>query len=291
MTPTDAQTIYRNFTKAELEREYSPSSCIRDIKVYLREYVKRSRAARQRCAVKTDIAYGSQAEETLDFFPAASKKAPLQIFIHGGYWQGLSKEESSFAAPDFVRAGCAFVALNYALAPHVTLDEIVRQCRAAVAWLYHHAAQVGFDPNRIFVSGSSAGAHLAVMATATNWQRDFGLPDNLIKGCTAVSGLFDLEPIRFTYVNDPLQLDAESARRNSPMFLRPVVPAPLIVCWGDNETAEFKRQSLEFAAAWHAHEVFEMRGYNHFDVIFKLGDASTPLGQAVWRQIGVARKI
>jgi arylformamidase len=281
--------VYRNFTKAELEREYSPSSCVADINVFLQEYLERSRMARQNCKVITGIRYGASEDEALDFFPAASPSAPLEVFIHGGYWQGLSKNEASFAAPDFVQNGVAFVALNYALAPKVDLDEIVRQCRRSIAWLYQNADDLGFDKNRIFVSGSSAGGHLAAMVTATNWQRDFGLPENLIKGCAAVSGIFDLEPIRLTYVNDPLQLDAETARRNSPLFLRPHIPTPMIVCWGDNETSEFKRQSQEFAAAWKAHEAFEMSGYNHFDVIWQLGNTATRLGQAVMRQIGVGR--
>ena len=290
MMAAGEKLVYRHFTQTELEREYSPSSCVPDINVFLREYAERSQVARQRCKVITDMRYGASTEETLDFFPAASPHAPLEVFIHGGYWQALSKNESSFAAPDFVSHGVAFAALNYALAPKATLDEIVRQCRAALAWLYQHADELGFDRQRIFISGSSAGAHLAVMVTATNWQRDFGLPDHLIKGCAAVSGVFDLEPIRFTYVNDPLQLDAEAARHHSPLFLRPCVPTELIVSWGDNETSEFKRQGREFAAAWEAREVLEMRGYNHFDVILKLGDATTPLGQAVLRQIGADKR-
>jgi len=285
-----AKPIYRHFTKAELEREYSPSSCIPDIHVFLQEYAARSQVARQNCKVITGIQYGARADETLDFFPAASPNAPLEVFIHGGYWQALSKNESSFAAPDIVQNGVAFVALNYALAPKVNLDEIVRQCRAALAWLYQNADELGFDRQRIFISGSSAGAHLAAMVTATDWEREYALPNNLIKGCAAVSGVFDLEPIRFTYVNDPLQLDADAARRNSPLFLRPFVLTELIVCWGDNETSEFKRQSREFAAAWEAREVLEMRGYNHFNVILKLGDATMPLGQAVLRQIGADKR-
>jgi arylformamidase len=292
----DLNPIYRHFSKTELDREYSPSSCIADINVYLQAYTERSRMARASCAIIADIQYGISSDETLDFFPAPSKNAPLEVFIHGGYWQGLSKNESSFAAPDFVRAGVAFAVLNYALAPKVNLDEIVRQCRAAVAWLYQNADQLGFDRNRIFVSGSSAGAHLAAMVTATRWSgdigtRDLGLPNDLVKGCAAVSGVFDLEPIRFTYVNDPLYLDAESARRNSPLFLRPTVPTRLLVCWGDNETAEFKRQSREFAEAWgnagNPCELFELAGFSHFDVIFALGDTTTRLGQAVMRQIEV----
>jgi len=287
MMAADENLIYRHFTKAGLEREYSPSSCIADINIFLREYAERSQVARQNCKVITDIRYGASSDETLDFFPTSSPDAPVEIFIHGGYWQGLSKNESAFAAPDFVRHGVAFVALNYSLAPKVNLDEIVRQCRHSIAWLYQNADALGFDQNRLFISGSSAGAHLAAMVAATDWERDYALPDNLVKGCAAVSGVFDLEPIRFTAVNAPLQLNAETARRNSPLFLRPVVPTKLIVCWGNNETSEFKRQSREFAEAWEASEVFEMRGYNHFDVILKLGDAATLLGQAVLRQIGI----
>jgi arylformamidase len=235
--------IYRNFDQAALDREYSPSSRVGNIMSYIRRYAELSAAAQSQLYVRRGLAYGPSRGETLDFFPATRVGAPLHVFIHGGYWQDLGKDESSFAAPAFVAAGAAFVALDYALAPDVSMDEIVRQNRAAIAWLYRHALRLGFDASRIHVSGHSAGGHLVGMLLATDWAREFGVPADVVRGATAISGIFDLEPIRLTYVNAPLGMDAAAAARNSPLHRPPLSRCPLILCYGENETDEFKRQT------------------------------------------------
>lgn len=280
---------WRELSREELEREYSPRLLVADLQSYIDRYAALSAAARAGLAVERDIAYGATREEVLDFFPAASPGAPVQVFIHGGYWRLLGKDESSFAAPCFVRNGASFAALNYALAPQVGIDEIVRQCRAAIAWLYCNVARLGGDPGRIFVSGTSAGGHLVAMLLSDGWQAQFGVPDDVVKGGCAVSGIFDLEPLLHCSINQTLRLDAAAARRNSPLFLPPRSSAALVVAWGEVETREWKRQNLEYASRWGSCEAIEIPGRNHYDVILDLNDPGSRLGQLALAQMGLTQ--
>ena len=285
-------TDWRALSREELEREYSPRLLVADLQSYLDRYAELSVAARAALAVERDIAYGPTPEEVLDFFPAASPGAPVHVFIHGGYWRLLGKEESAFAAPAFVRSGASFVALNYALAPQVRIDEIVRQCRAAIAWLYRNVRSLGGDPGRIFVSGSSAGGHLVAMLLSAGWQAQFGVPEDVVKGGCALSGIFDLEPLLKCAINETLHLDAAEARRNSPLFLQPSRAAALVVAWAEVETREWKRQNLEYASRWGSLngrcEAIEIPGRDHYDVILDLNDPGSRLGGLALAQMGLA---
>ena len=123
-------------------------------------------------SVHTDVRYGTAQAETLDLFlPSSVDAAPLQIYIHGGFWQLLGKEDSSFAAPMFLERGAAFAAINYTLAPQKSLSEIVDENRRAIAFLYREARRWNVNRQRLFLSGSSAGAHLVMMMLATDWSR------------------------------------------------------------------------------------------------------------------------
>ncbi|MFO1363461.1 MAG: alpha/beta hydrolase [Burkholderiales bacterium] len=277
---------WRELSPEALEREYSPRLLVPELQPYLDRYAELSAAARAALAVERDLAYGASADEVLDFFPAAAPAAPVHVFIHGGYWRLLSKDESAFPAPAFVQRGACFVALNYALAPAASLDEIVRQCRSAIAWLYRNARRLGGDPERIHVSGTSAGGHLVAMLLADGWQAGFGLPRDAVKGGCAVSGIFDLEPLLRCSINDTLRLDAAMARRNSPLFLPPRPGAALAVVWGEVETGEWKRQNLEYASACGSAGI-EIPGRNHYDVILDLADAGSRLGGLALAQMGL----
>lgn len=289
-------SIYSTFDQSALDREYSPSSCIDDRDIYLDEYARASEAARsaalQDNACETDLRYGEGAEETLDLFlPAGAAPAPLHVFIHGGYWQLLSKDESCFAAPMFQQHGSYFAALNYTLAPHQTLTGIVEENRRAIAWLYANADKWGFDRDRIYLSGHSAGAHLAMMMLVTDWSR-LGLPTELIKGVCAISGVFDLEPVRLSYVNDVVGMSTNEAEQNSPILHDIINRCPIIFTYGDNETGEFKRQTDEYEAklldAGIPVTASEIADRNHFDVILDLADEDTWLSRQVLSQMGLA---
>lgn len=270
------------------EAEYNIRDRHPDHGVFFEQYRELSEQARRTLPCKLDVAYGDGPNMTLDAFRAAKRDAPLLVFIHGGYWRALDKSDFSFPATAFVPAGVSLVSLNYALAPAVTLDEIVEQCRTAIAWLHGHAADLNADPARLYVSGHSAGGHLTAMLMATDWAAH-GLPVDAIKGGCAISGVFDLAPILKTSINDDVRLDAEMAARNSPLFHVPKAGAPLVAAVGDGETEAFLDQSRRFAEAWGASgmaaQYLPLAGFHHFDVVLELAKANSPLTRAMLAQI------
>jgi arylformamidase len=274
-------TDWRALSPRDLDREYSPSSKVGGgIGPFIAAYRARSLDALASVRVRRDLRYGDGHDETLDLFPAAThdgRPAPLVVFLHGGYWQELSKLDSSFAAPDLVPSGIALAAVDYTLAPVASLETIVDQATRAVAWLHDHAAELGLDPERIVVTGHSAGAHLSAMAALR-------LPAGTISGLVLIGGVFDLAPIARTPINDALGLDDAEARRLSVTpHVREHLP-PAAVIWGIDETDEFRRQSRELVDAWGAagNEVagVEVPSRHHFDLPLELGDRSSVLGQA-----------
>ncbi|MBE9552750.1 MAG: carboxylesterase family protein, partial [Proteobacteria bacterium] len=178
------------------------------------------------------------------------------------------------------------------LCPDVAIDEIGRQCRAALAWLWREAERFGGSPDRITVSGHSCGGQLVGMAMATDWSR-FGadLPKDLVKGGVSVSGLFDLAPLLNTTINIKVGMDAEAARRNSPLFMEPACDAPLALYWGGDETDAFRWQSETMAEIWGAKGVETVAeaisGVNHFTVLTGMEDPAHPATRAILQQLGL----
>lgn len=283
--------VYRNFSQAELDRQYDARGTAPDGQFY-RDFLTRE-SARVRAAFecRLDVPYGSGEAEILDVFPATAAGAPVVYFIHGGYWRSSSQRDLDLYAATFIPAGAAYVSVNYALAPAASIDEIVRQCRAGLAWTCRNAADFNGDPDRIYVNGRSAGGHLAGMMLADGWRAAYGLPDDLVKGATAVSGLFDLEPVRLSSVNEWARLDRDSAWRNSPVHHIPGTGCKLLLAWGSEETEEFKRQSDLYAVAWRARgypcRTMELAGKHHFASMPDLMDPTSPLTRAVFEQMGL----
>ncbi|MHB9705814.1 alpha/beta hydrolase [Alcaligenes aquatilis] len=274
----------------EREREYSPSSCIGgNYAPYIEDYATLSAAALQSGLRHTELAYGSAAAHKLDLFLPAPRDSeslpPLLLFIHGGYWQELSKASSLFSAPDCTNTGIAFAAIDYTLAPQASVHDMVLECRQALRWLYEHGKELGFDPQRIVVSGSSAGAHLAAMCCLRGWKDDPDLPVGAPAAAVLVSGIYDLQPLIGTSINEALSLDVDSARAISPQLLDLNGFPPTIISWGEIETSAFKRQSQAFADALNALGAqylppIEMPARNHFDVIVDQARPNTRLGDA-----------
>ena len=210
---TNDFTNWRNWPLAEREREYSPSTCVAAIEPFLEAYVARSRDAETRFRCQKNLPWGERPDEIFDYFPAASANAPLLVYIHGGYWQEHSKDESLFAAPDCVANGIAYAAIDYTLAPQASVGFIVEQCRRAIASLHRQASALGFDARRIYVSGNSAGAHLAAMLLVAGWQATYGLGDDVVAGAVLLSGIYDLEPLMGTYIDAALHLTGEDVAR------------------------------------------------------------------------------
>ena len=274
-----------------LEAQYNPRVAVADFERYLDDFAALSRAARGRLEGTLDVAYGASALQTLDVFPAAGEAPPINLFIHGGYWRGLDKSDHSYLAEPLVAAGATTVVLNYDLCPSVSVDDIVGQVRAGVAWVWRHGAELGGDPERLYLSGHSAGGHLAVMAMAHDWAAREGLPADLIKGVTAVSGVYDLAPVLDISVNEEIGLTPEMARRNSPLLAPPRPACPLLLAIGERETPAWIAQSVDFAAACRTHgvdvELLRVPGEHHFSIALALADPARALLQAVLAQMGL----
>lgn len=284
---------FRGYDREALDREYDNRRKVADSATWLARYAETSARARAELPCRRDVKYGVGPGETLDIFPArVTRPAPIHVFIHGGYWHRLDKSDFSFVARAFHAAGAAVVVINYALIPTVDMDELVRQCRASIAWVWDHARSFDGDPERIFVSGHSAGGHLVAMLMATDWTSLAGLPRDVIKAGCGISGLYDLEPIRLCYLNDVLKLSEEDARRHSPLLLAPVSRRPLLLALGALEGPEYHRQTDDLARAWRGHrvpvEVMDMAEHHHFSIVAELVDPASPLSRALLRQMGLA---
>ncbi|MDQ0829183.1 arylformamidase [Streptomyces achromogenes] len=286
--------VYGDFDQAQLDAQYSPSSLVGDIQPFLDDYAQSSRLARHELApvARRDLRFGPSPDDLLDVYgPSGPGKdsRPALFFVHGGYWQQLSKEDSAFPAPALVEAGAVYATPDYTLAPRARLSDIVDQVRRAFAWLWHRAADHRIDPGRIVVAGSSAGAHLAAMLLATRW-RQWGLPAAPIAGALLFGGIYDLAPVRQTYVNDVVRIDAGEVRDCSPLFLTGV-RCPVVIAWGERETDEFKRQSSVYAAHLRRQgchvTAFEQPGRNHFDSPMDLGTPSTRAHAETRRLLGL----
>lgn len=277
-------THWSELSQAEREREYSPSSCIGgDYRPFVRAYQTRSEAARAQVRAEGVgwqlLHYGPKPSNTIELALPPNPRG-LLVFIHGGYWQELSAAESLFAAPACIRHGIGFAAIDYTLAPAAGVAVIAAECRAGLKRLLDAVAPLGLGADKVVVAGNSAGAHLAAMVSLTA-SAEWTPPP--LRAAILVSGIFELEPLIGTSINDALRLDRAGARAVSPACLKVAGSTRALVCWGDNETAEFKRQSSDYAlrleAAGLGCQSFEIAGRNHFDVIFDLVDSTTPLGQ------------
>ena len=232
-------------------------------------------------------AYGDSATETLDLYPCALPNAPLHVFIHGGAWRLLGKRDSAFAAETFVQAGAHFAALDFGLLPNISLAEMAAQVRVAIAWLHRNAGTVGVDRERIFVSGHSSGAHLAALVAVTDWPGQYDLPAGTVKGVLCASGIYDLRPVRLSARNDYVRLTEESEQALSPRRHLDRLGCDLVVASAEFDSAEFRRQAREFAAAANV-PLIEGKGMNHFEIIETLGDPDGVLGRAALAQMGLS---
>jgi arylformamidase len=289
--------LYRDFaTQEQIDAQYDTAIPVADRAAEMRHYIERSALARAALPCRLGVPYGPTRAETLDIFPAApsagASGAPVFVFIHGGYWRALSSKEFSCVALGLQRRGIAVVVPDYALCPAVTLDEIVRQMRAACAWVLRHIADHGGDPRRVAVGGSSAGGHLAAMCLQTAWERDYGLPQDPFAGAVMASGLYDLAPLRWSYLQPKIQLTEELVRRCSPVHGARPCATPVLLTWGGREQAEFARQSLAYRDAWQAAgnraELLAQPDAHHFSAIHGFEDPAHPLCDWLARILGAA---
>ena len=286
-----ADTVYRDYDQEALVAQYNNRARFPNFMDHFDMWHYWSTETRKTTPGSIDVAFGPSAGEKIDIFPADETGSPIYVFIHGGYWYSLDKSDFSFVAEGVKPHGCMTVVTNYGLAPAHDMDEIVRQNRAALAWIWRHASEYGGDPNRIYVAGHSAGGHLAAMLLATDWPSFASeLPPNLVKGACSISGIFDLEPIRYLpFVNEKLQLTPKQVVRYSPIRQRYPVPAPLLLVVGGEESEEFQRQSQAMDAFWktlaYPSSFVVADNCDHFDVVNPLREPNGHLVQLQLRHM------
>jgi arylformamidase len=283
---------------AWLDRQYDNRARVPDHRRIMDNWASASAHVRAHTpSARLDLRYGAGAPATLDLFApttaaVAGAGAPVLLFIHGGYWRSLDKSDFSFIAPAFNAAGALVMVPNYALCPAVSIEHIVLQIAQAVAWAVDHAAAHGGDPSRIVLVGHSAGAHLAAMLLTCRWKElDPGLPAQPLLGALAISGLYDLEPLRHApCVKDDLRLTPASVARLSPAFFPRPKGGKLHAVVGLDESDEFLRQNALIRDVWGptAVPVCEtVHGRNHFDVLNTLVDPAGRLHELALRLLGL----
>lgn len=279
--------VYLRYTRAGLDREYDNRAKVADSAEQIAWYTSESRLARSELEARRDVRYGESEAETLDIFGAGDGVA-VNVFFHGGYWKALHKDDFSFVARAFVPAGAISVVVNYGLIPDIDMTTLVDQCRRAMIWLYRNVARYGGDPERLHVSGHSAGGHLVAMMMATDWPAlDSACPASLVAGGLGISGLYDLEPIRLCFLNDDLHLDRASVEANSPIRLAKRCSAPLELVYGGEEGDEYARQSLDLAGAWPQTRARAIDGHHHFSILRELSRPDGALARRALAMMGV----
>ena len=279
-----------NLTPDEAERGYNNRAAVPDHPQFFARWAADSARVRSALHCSLDVRYGPGAKETMDLFPAGGRRG-LLFFIHGGYWRSLDKSDHSFIAEPFVDHGFDVAVINYDLCPSVDIATITDQCRGALQWIATNARRHGVNHERIVIAGHSAGGHLTAMLHATGW-RERGVNPSLIAGGCAISGVYDLEPLLLTSINDDLRLDEDSARALSPAGLCPLIKAPLFLAVGADETSEFIRQTEVMWDAWSdvrpagVTRPMLIDGIHHFSVLDCFADVSHPLFAQTVRLFG-----
>ena len=277
--------------RAALDAEYNLRARVPEFQDYFDRYDQMSEAFRARARCRLDLAYGAGPRQGVDLYLPEADAPPLLVFIHGGYWQSQDRKRYAFVGAPLIEAGAAVALLGYDLTPEVDMDAIVAQMRSGIAWIYRHGGELGFDPERVVVSGHSAGGHLAAMALATDWPAEAGLPANLIKGLCPISGVFDLQPVRGCYLNEVLALTPEQVRRHSPLNLPPRTGCPVTVIVGAKETDAFLEQSRRYAAhleaAGQSVELVIQPGLDHFGIVAAMAEPEGATIRTLCRLLGV----
>jgi arylformamidase len=256
--------IYRGMDRAALDAAYDNTGAVADSQDYRARWWDASTEIRAEKQSRLDLRYGPRPRATLDYFPSGTQNAPLFVFIHGGYWQRNEKERFSFIAPGPRAHGINVAVPGYTLAPDARLTEIVTEVRQALTFLAERADDLGFDREKLFIGGWSAGGHLTAAAA----------DHPVVRGGIPISGIFDLEPISLGALNDKLMLSAGEIASLSPLRnLRDRSPH-LHLFVGGAELPELKRQSGDYAAAARLRglpiSLTTLPGHHHFSILDEL---------------------
>lgn len=293
-THAKGRRVWLDLDQAALDAAYDQSVYAPNRLEVLARYQINSDGVRARLGAPRRFAYGPTPVEGLDVYATRRPGAPINVFLHGGAWRtGLAKDYA-FPGEHLVRAGAHWVVPDFAWVQDVggNLTVVAEQVRRAVAWVRRNAGTFGGDPNRIYLSGHSSGAHLVGVVLITNWPRDFALPADTVKGGLCCSGMFDLKPVRLSARSEYVKFTDEAEEALSPQRHLDALTAPVIVAYGTRESPEFQRQSRDFAAAVRgadkAVKLVVGEGHNHFEILETLGEPRAPLGRALREQMALS---
>jgi acetyl esterase/lipase len=273
--------VWGGFTQAALDAAYNNMAAVADSGDRLADWSRRSAALREQQPGEINIPYGAAPANRFDMFRCGREGAPLMVFIHGGWWQRNSRQVFSCMAEGPMARGLDVALVGYTLAPDAQLTQIAAEVRAALDAIAAHQ-RVDGRPGACLLSGWSAGGHLTALC----------LDHPAVMAGLSISGVFDLDPIRHSYINDKLGLDAEEAAALSPARL-PHVAKPLALAWGGAELPELQRQSADFAALGRgkpgAIATLPLPGHDHFSILEELASGEGALAAAAARLAGFSR--
>lgn len=236
-----------------LEQQYNNRAAVPDFVDYLHSWGQRSAIFRAQAKAYLNVSYGKSSRQLVDIFPCVNNsKAPVHIFLHGGYWQALDKDSFSFLAKTFNEQGECAVIVNYDLCPNVIISEIRLQIKQLMLWMVSNVPIYGGDPEQIQITGHSAGAHLLANLLTTDWSES-GLHKYPFQRLNGLSGLYDLRPLISTSINQAIKLNPQSALQNSPLINDLWMhdgKLKLNLLVGELESREYKKQSSALVHQW-----------------------------------------
>jgi arylformamidase len=291
--PEHGTLVFLGYDQAALDRAYDQAAYAANRDQLIKRRIRDSELARRRIGEPERIAYGSAAIEGLDIYRSLRASAPIFVFIHGGAWRSGRSKDFATPAELFLAAGAHYVVPDFAWVQDVggSLMVLSEQVCRAIAWVYENASQFGGDPNRLFLGGQSSGGHLAAVAMTTDWEGEFALPANIIKGGMCISGMYDLAPVRLSARSNYVKFDDATVAALSPIRHLNRLTAPSVIAYGTCETPEFQRQSREFAAAIETTgkpvRLLVGEHYNHFEMPETLGNPYGLLGRAALELMGL----
>jgi len=268
-----------DWPRDRLDRDYRARDCVTPeaFERIIGAYRALSADAVHRVASVRGLRYDADSDELLDLWGVGGAALkPAVLCIHGGFWRALSRADTAFMAPALARNGIVTIVPDYTLAPAASLSEIVRQMRAALAFVWHRAEDFGIDRRRILVTGSSAGGHLAACLVSPGWQAGFGLPPQPVHAAMPISGLFDLAPIAACHVQEWMNLSAAEVEALSPLRAPPAPQPRMVVAVAETETPGFHRQSAAYAHRLGV-PLLSVSGRNHFDIFLDLADPDSQM--------------
>jgi arylformamidase len=283
--------VWLDLDQTELDAAYDQSAYAPNLQQITKRYASNSEGVRARLGAPKRFVYGPTSIEGLDVYMTQRPNAPINIFIHGGAWRGGLAKDFGYAAELFVNAGAHYVVPDFVnvIETNGNLMPMAEQVRRAVAWVRRNAQSFGGNPERIYVSGHSSGAHLTGVILTTDWRKDFDLPADTVKGGLCCSGMFDLKPVRLSARSSYVKFTDEVEQALSPQRHLDKLNVPVIVAHGTLETPEFQRQSRDFVAAVKAAgkpaQLLVGEGYNHFEIPETLANPYGLLGRAVLGQM------